>query len=53
MSLAQGDITEQDIVNDAAIAGFDIFDVDFDDERTARKIGFGMHMDEDLKLEAR
>ena len=49
---AQGDISQQDIINDAANLGFDVFDVDFDDERTAYKLGVGLHLMSALELEA-
>ena len=39
-----GDLTETDVLRDAAALGFEVFDIDIDDSRTAYKMGFGLHL---------
>ena len=48
---AQGDITQQDVIDDAAALGFNVFDVEIDDTRSAYKIGAGLHLMEHWELE--
>lgn len=52
IGIANGNISQQDIINDAAALGFAVFDIELDHSRTAYKIGVGSHLLQPWELAA-
>ena len=52
VGVAKGNVSQQDVINDAAALGFEVFDIDLDDNRTGYKVGVGLHLVDQWELEA-